>query len=66
MQTQSEAVQVFYLFVLKQIKLKLLTLTFTTKYCDGIAIGDNLIPFQGKIVLEKKGSWLSQYEQLNQ
>lgn len=56
MQTQSEAVQVFYLFVLKQIKLKLLTLTFTTKYCDGIAIGDNLIPFQGKIVLEKKGS----------
>ena len=48
--------QVFYLFVLKQIKLKLLTLTFTTKYCDGIAIGDNLIPFQGQFVLEKKGS----------
>lgn len=47
--------QVFYLFVLKQIKLKLLTLTFTTKYCDGIVIGDNLIPFQGKIVSEKRG-----------
>ena len=47
--------QAFYLFVLKQIKLKLLTLTFTTKYCDVIVIGDNLIPFQGKTVLEKKG-----------
>ena len=46
--------QAFYLFVLKQIKLKLLTLTFTTKYCDVIVIGDNLIPFQGKTVLEKK------------
>ena len=47
--------QAFYLFVLKQIKLKLLTLTFTTKYCDVIVIGDNLISFQGKTVLEKKG-----------